>query len=67
MDNNKVVTISIFDLFKHEKDAIFLFLFFIWKICLENFEDLVVCNKKCILFFKIFWIFLKYFEENQVF
>jgi hypothetical protein len=26
MDNHKLVTISIFDFFKHEKDAIFVFL-----------------------------------------
>jgi hypothetical protein len=36
MDNHKLVTISIFFFLKHEKDAFFLFFFFM-KICLENF------------------------------
>jgi len=46
MDNYKLVTISIFNFFKHEKDAIFVFM----KICFKNFYDLAVCNKIFFLF-----------------
>jgi hypothetical protein len=37
MDNHKLITISIFGFFKHEKDAIFVFVFLYEKYAWKNF------------------------------
>jgi hypothetical protein len=60
MDNHKLVTISIFGFFKHEKDAIFVFVFLYEKYAWKNFRIWPYATKyfflfeNVLIFFEIF-------------
>jgi len=63
MNNHKLVTISIFGFFKHEKNAIFFNEKYAWKI----FRIWPYATKYFSLFENVLSFFLKYFGENRVF